>query len=186
MAEKEINSTLLEMLDSLIVVCDAEGRVARFGNACAAMTGISAAQVEGRFLWELFSPASESLRVRRGIERVRAGRPELEFEVSWKSHDRGLLRIAWRLRAVGDQLLAIGVEVTEKFGQAWREADPRVRLAMEAGRMGTWGRNLLTGEDVWSDREEMLFGLEPGQFHRTHLSFMEMVHPDDRAAVEEA
>lgn len=62
----------------------------------------------------------------------------------------------------------------------------RMRLALDAARMGTWERNLLTGEDFWSERQEALFGLAPGTFAATHQSFLDRVHPEDRPGVEES
>lgn len=52
--------------------------------------------------------------------------------------------------------------------------------------MGTWERDLLTGEDFWSARQEALFGLAPGAFSATHQAFVDLVYPEDRGSVEEA
>ena len=35
--------------------------------------------------------------------------------------------------------------------------ETRLRLALDAADMGTWERDLTTGEDVWSPRQEALF-----------------------------
>lgn len=64
--------------------------------------------------------------------------------------------------------------------------DSLLKLALEAARMGTWERNLLTGEDRWSPRQEALFGLAAGSFDSKHQSFLERIHPGDRRAVEVA
>ena len=66
---------------------------------------------------------------------------------------------------------------------AWRDADERLRLAVEAGSIGTWDLNPLTGELEWSDRCKQLFGVAPGVQPTTEL-FLANIHPDDRAAVE--
>jgi PAS domain S-box-containing protein len=67
-----------------------------------------------------------------------------------------------------------------------RTDDARMRLALDAARMGTWERNLLTGEDFWSEKQEAIFGLAPGSFAATHRSFLDRVLPEDRQAVEDA
>tara|TARA_Y100000588_G_scaffold202833_1_gene216643 strand:+ start:554 stop:979 length:426 start_codon:yes stop_codon:yes gene_type:complete len=56
----------------------------------------------------------------------------------------------------------------------------RLKVAIEAARIGTWDSNLLTGELVWSDAAESIFGLERGSFKGTREAFYEMVHEDDR------
>src|SRR2546430_9923961 len=57
-----------------------------------------------------------------------------------------------------------------------------LRLALEAGELGTWDWDLGTGEVGGSERCYALFGLEP------HVSvdsdiFLAAVHPDDRERV---
>jgi PAS domain S-box-containing protein len=69
--------------------------------------------------------------------------------------------------------------------QALRESDERLRLAMEAGRMGTWEWDLRNSKVVWSDTLEKIHGLEPGEFPRTATAFFEFVHPEDREDVQQ-
>ena len=65
----------------------------------------------------------------------------------------------------------------------WRDADDRLRLAIEAGSIGTWDFNPRTREIEWSDRCKSLFGLGPDASPTLDL-FFASVHPDDRAGVE--
>jgi PAS domain S-box-containing protein len=60
-----------------------------------------------------------------------------------------------------------------------RESEERLQLALDAGRMGTWEWNLLTGSLLWSAGMERLFGLTPGTFEGTLDSFQKHLHPDD-------
>jgi PAS domain S-box-containing protein len=62
-------------------------------------------------------------------------------------------------------------------------------LAMRGGRMGWWGRDLVTNEVTWSEELEAIVGLPPGGFASAggdEDAFFALVHPDDRAAVAEA
>ena len=56
----------------------------------------------------------------------------------------------------------VGAQVTDAVIQP--SEDSRLKLALDAAQLGTWERNLLTGEDIWSERQEALFGLAPGAF----------------------
>lgn len=71
-----------------------------------------------------------------------------------------------------------------------RESEERLRLALEASRMGTWDWNIQTGQISWSENLEALFGLEPGEFDGSYEMFVSRLHPDDRdrvlAAVDHA
>lgn len=67
--------------------------------------------------------------------------------------------------------------------QALRESEERLRIALEAGRMGTWRYDLATGRQDWSEQQFRLFGLEPGPEPPTRELFVSMVHPDDLPSV---
>jgi PAS domain S-box-containing protein len=64
--------------------------------------------------------------------------------------------------------------------------EQRLRLALEAGRMGVWDWNVRTGAVAWSENLEAIHGLPAGTFPGTFEGFQTLVHPDDRAVVERA
>ncbi|MET0275356.1 MAG: PAS domain-containing protein, partial [Acidimicrobiia bacterium] len=53
-------------------------------------------------------------------------------------------------------------------------------FALDAGRVGTWAWDARTGAVTWDTTMERLFGLEPGQFERDFVNFLDRIHPDDR------
>jgi len=61
-------------------------------------------------------------------------------------------------------------------------SEERLRLAMSAGRMGSWEWDIVNDRVLWSPEEEALYGLEPGAFEGTRAAYAERIHPDDRAA----
>jgi PAS domain S-box-containing protein len=61
-----------------------------------------------------------------------------------------------------------------------RARELEARLAIQAGRMGSWRWNTETGEVTWSPEMEAAYGLEPGTFAGTFEAFVERVHPADR------
>src|ERR1700743_1925281 len=64
------------------------------------------------------------------------------------------------------------------------ESDQRLRLAIEAGRVGLWVWNStdLKNAGDWSPRLKEIFGL-PLEPEVTHEIFLRCVHPDDREKV---
>ncbi|MFL5560394.1 MAG: PAS domain-containing sensor histidine kinase [Gemmatimonadaceae bacterium] len=67
---------------------------------------------------------------------------------------------------------------------AWRDADERLRLAVDAGSIGTWDFSPITGELAWSDRCKSLFGFT-SDVTPTLEMFLAHVHADDRAHVDQ-
>ncbi len=65
-------------------------------------------------------------------------------------------------------------------------SEERLRVAISASQMGTWDWNILTGEVVWSEGNELLFGLEKGSFSGTYAAFFACVHPEDRDSISRA
>jgi PAS domain S-box-containing protein len=59
-----------------------------------------------------------------------------------------------------------------------QDSEERLRLATEAALMGTWDRDLKTGQLFWSAIQERLMGYEPGTFPGTPEAFLELLHPD--------
>jgi PAS domain S-box-containing protein len=63
-----------------------------------------------------------------------------------------------------------------------RESRERLQLAVEGGELGTWDRDLRTGEPTWNDFLYNLLGRKRGS-PVTGETFFEYVHPDDRDRV---
>jgi PAS domain S-box-containing protein len=85
-----------------------------------------------------------------------------------------------RLIARAAHLARVAIEHS-RAAQALRESEERLRLAAEAGQMGTWDRDLRTNRLFWSLNMERLMGFEPGTFPGTYEAFRDLIHPDDRA-----
>jgi PAS domain S-box-containing protein len=70
-----------------------------------------------------------------------------------------------------------------RIEEALRESEGRLRVALAAGRMGTWSGNLRTGEQRWDATQYRLFGLSPSLKPSREL-FLSLVHPDDLEVVD--
>ena len=61
-----------------------------------------------------------------------------------------------------------------------RESEQRLRLALEAGRMGSWEWHIPSNRVIWSADLEAIHGLARGAFPGTFEAFQRDMHPDDR------
>ena len=59
---------------------------------------------------------------------------------------------------------------------AQRLSEERLRLALEAGRMGTWDWNAITNELKWDGSLEEIHGLARGTFDGRFETFVGVLH----------
>ncbi len=62
----------------------------------------------------------------------------------------------------------------------------RLVAAQAVAGVGSWETELSTLDVIWSAETYRIFEADSGDFQPTHAGFLERVHPDDRAAVDEA
>ncbi|MDI3289594.1 PAS domain S-box protein [Polyangium sp. 15x6] len=67
-----------------------------------------------------------------------------------------------------------------------RRIEERLARAQRIAHIGSWQWEVDTNEVSWSDECCRLFGLPPGAETRAYEDFLSVVHPDDRANVDEA
>jgi PAS domain S-box-containing protein len=68
--------------------------------------------------------------------------------------------------------------------QTLRDNGERTRFALAAARMGVWEIDYQSDRLTWSDTMAPLFGLTPDDAPKTTEGFFQLIHPDDRRAVE--
>lgn len=74
----------------------------------------------------------------------------------------------------------------KQWEAALEENSARLKRAEQIAHLGSWELDLRADQLTWSDEVYRIFGLEPQAFVATYPAFLEAVHPDDRAAVDEA
>jgi len=67
-----------------------------------------------------------------------------------------------------------------------RASKARLSKSQEIAHLGSWELDHTTNRLIWSDETYRIFGLQTQKFTVTYGAFLQAVHPDDRAAVDEA
>jgi PAS domain S-box-containing protein len=61
-----------------------------------------------------------------------------------------------------------------------RRVAERSQLALRAGDLGTWAWNVGSGQVLWDEPMERIYGLPPGTFDGSYEAYKALLHPDDR------
>jgi PAS domain S-box-containing protein len=82
-------------------------------------------------------------------------------------------------------VVLVHVDLTERMDadEARRQSEERLRVALDAGRMGAWEWDVAGGRVHWSDTLQRIHGLVPGTFGGTFDESQADIHPDDRDRV---
>jgi formate hydrogenlyase transcriptional activator len=74
----------------------------------------------------------------------------------------------------------------KRAAQKLIESEERLQLALKAGRMGVWDWDNRNKTVRWSNAQFMIMGLRPSGTQPSYRTWIERVHPDDRARVRAA
>jgi PAS domain S-box-containing protein len=101
----------------------------------------------------------------------------LDGEIRWLSA-HSLTRAAPN----GDPIEVVGVNwdcTEQKQAEVLAQRNAaQLKLALHAGRMGTWHFDLTSGKQEWDENQYMLFGVDPS-IEPTRQVFLALVHPED-------
>lgn len=64
-------------------------------------------------------------------------------------------------------------------------SEERLRHAQEIAHLGSWALNLNDNQLIWSDEVYRIFGLQPQEIEPSYQLFLDLIHPEDRNAVDE-
>ncbi len=86
------------------------------------------------------------------------------------------------------QVIEYWLDVTERkqATDLLKQSEERYALAQKVANIGSWDWDITSGELVWSEQIESMFGFEQGQFEGTYKAFLDCVHSEDRQSVQES
>ena len=179
---------ILASIGEGFVAFDREFRYRYVNEPATRMLGRSRAELLGRRPWDVFEPDAVDAS-REQLEWAMSSGVPSHYEVFVPGWNRWFESRAYPSSS-GLSIFFTDVTTRVQAEAALRESRDVLALAMRAGSMGAWSRDLATNEVWWSRELEELFGLPAGGFSRTEAGFFNFIHPDDRemvrAVVDEA
>ncbi|WP_437631694.1 STAS domain-containing protein [Sorangium sp. So ce854] len=131
--ERDFMAGVMDLVDGLIVVLDARGRIVRMNRAAERALGGAYGLLEPRFLWDLTPDPAASAQLRDLFEELGAGASVRQVEVRWTARDGAPRVTAWSgavLRGKDDGarfVIMTGIDMTERR----RAEEERARLREE-------------------------------------------------------
>ncbi|WP_410764531.1 PAS domain-containing protein [Haloferax sp. DFSO60] len=184
--QKLLKSELDEMFDRItdgFYALDNEWRVVFWNAAMEQRTGRTADEVLGKNILELFPEVFKEEMIAE-YERAFETQQPTTFEIY---HDEIDVWNGIALYPSESGLSVYSSNVTErkKYEQELEETKTRLELALDGANTGIWEWDILEERVVWDGKTSEVFGLEPGEFGEAFDDFIELVHPDDVAGLEQ-
>ncbi|MCA1992784.1 MAG: PAS domain-containing protein, partial [Coleofasciculus sp. S288] len=118
---------------------------------------------------------------------------QIEERLRVENELRGLQdELEQRVQARTAELVHVNQQLQQEIDErhraeaALRASRERLVLAQQVGKIGTCEWNVQTGELIWTEEMEALFGLAPGSFEGSYEHWLKRLHPDDRPGADRA
>lgn len=195
-ASEALKSSILKASLDAVIVIDHRGTVIEWNSAAEEVFGFSREEAIGWEMAELIVPSDLREAHREGLRRYLQtgtstvlGRPR-----ELVAQRRGGVRFPVELTIARADLPGPATftgyvrDITERkqAEAALVEGERMLRHALEAGRMGAWQWDIVSGRVDWTASLERIHGLEEGAFGGTVADFEADIHPEDLERVKRA
>ncbi len=196
--ERDLLHITLSSIGDAVITADAKGKVTFLNSVAQQLTGWSQTGAIGRAISDVFvirteetglpleSPAEKAIQ-----EGVVVGVDNHAVLVNREGRNIPIENRASPIRdehqrVIGVVLVFRDVADRRKFDEALKLSDERLKLALNAGKIGVWDWDIVHNQVEWSDLVHDIHGVERGTFHGGVRDFARLVHPEDRQPINEA
>ena len=187
------DATLFDAIAAAVIAADPDGVITHWNRGAETLYGYPRNETIGRPMTGFLVEPHDADAAARILDRIRAGEP-WSGEWSAPRADGSRVDIVFSNAPVHDArgrlmgVVGISMDVADRrrAEEELRRSEERLRVALEAGAMGTWEWTIRDGIVRWSEALERIHGLEPGSFGGTFEEYQRDMHPDDRERVLDA
>ncbi len=169
-------------------ICISEnGRICDVNDQMLKIFGCTRDEMVGEGIFHFVAPDSRTV----VAEAIRTDREEV-YEHQTRRKDGSIFCVEARARImrVGNRKLRVAAmrDITERkrIQEALRQSQERYMLAERAVNDGLWDWDILTDQEYFSPRWKAIIGYRDDELPNSRSTFLENIHPEDRATVEAA
>ena len=179
-------SALIESADDAIISKTLEGIITSWNAGAQRVFGYIADEVIGKSITILIPPGHEDEEPAI-LARLRAGERIEHYETVRVRKDGTLIDISLTVspikgpngQIIGASKIARDITEQRQARRALDEASARLKLALEAARLGDWSWDAKTDLVMMSETAADLFSIPPGPY-MTWTSMRDLIHEEDR------
>jgi two-component system sensor histidine kinase/response regulator len=182
----EQQTAIFDHAPPILLVCD--GRFRKFNPAFVELMGGDAEKLMGLHVGRLFDGKNSYDEFNRRVQACLFGGVPVRDVWPLRRLDGSVFEARVSGRGVQIEGCARGsiwvienVTEAQRAERAMREANERLELAQEAGRVGVFDVDVPKGELIWSDKLLSLLGLPAGTNRRPISDWSAALHPEDRS-----
>jgi PAS domain S-box-containing protein len=188
---KEVFDRTSDCLFLVDVTADARFKITRCNPAAEGVVGLSNVEVYGKFVEDVFNEQAANHMIAQYRRCLEVGEPiQYEEELFLSGGQGHFLTNLIPLRDADGRIyrlveIARDITAQKRSEERLRMSQQRLELAQEAGGIGIWDWDMVTGEAHCSSGYGPLYGLPPSDLAPTPERWLELVHPEDRDRIHE-
>lgn len=181
--------SLVETSTDLIGLSALDGKIIYFNDAGLKLLGLtSLEEAKSKSVFDFVHPDSISVLEQQMLPALH-GKGFWEGEWNYRHAVTGLpVPVSEKVTIIKDPqtdkpfaYATVSRDISERIqaDAELRSSEERLRLALDAGGMGFWDWDIVTGKITWSDRINEFYGMQPGEYDGTLETFARHQHPED-------
>ena len=184
---------LLDSVSDAITSLDVDRRIVSWNRACEELYGFSKEEVLGKRIPEIVEnefPGTNNEAVFKQVYTTGEWKGEFNFihpKTAVKTYLLGSVNLLKSKEGAVSGFIITGRDITDriKAQDEINKSHERFELISQATNEAVWDHDLVNDETWGNKKLHSLYGFEPGVHHINYETFLNHIHPEERAGVSE-